>query len=207
MGWSLSYQHPKEPALVDAALLAAGKSLHLANAFEAKCTFVLHIARLDAYFQAHQDAPLMDGVDAVAAASRHKMLGQALSELQRLPPDITPEQVAALDNARDGRNYIAHEGAAFGAIWSVDRSSLADHLSRLRKAVGRLADGDNIVSRWIYEIEEKEPASSYFAKSYPALVDRWVFGHLPADVLDAERNTAAPPVKRSRVKREPPMRQ
>ena len=46
MGWSLSHLQHSNPALVDQALLSAGKALYLANAFESKCRFVLRIANL-----------------------------------------------------------------------------------------------------------------------------------------------------------------
>jgi hypothetical protein len=184
MGWSLSFHGPSEPQLVDATLLAAGRALHLANMFESKYYFVLQIARLDSYFKNNPKACLTDGVDAVAALSRRKVLGPAITDLTGFP-DVNPEQAAALDSARVGRNFIAHEGAAFGHVWSAGRASIVGHLAKLRKAVENLAEGDNVVSGWVYEIEEKEPAPRHFPAIYPTLVDQWVFEHIDA-YLQAE---------------------
>lgn len=72
MGWSLSSHMPiRDPEVVDAALLAVGKALYLANAFESKCRFVLRIANLTSYIEAHPEAKL-DG--AVASLARDKLL-------------------------------------------------------------------------------------------------------------------------------------
>lgn len=46
MGWSLDYLKPSEPQLLDALFLSAGRALHLANAFESKCQYVLRMANL-----------------------------------------------------------------------------------------------------------------------------------------------------------------
>ncbi|MGI5137327.1 hypothetical protein [Streptomyces sp. CA-106110] len=46
MGWSLNYLKPREPRLLDALFLSAGRALHLANAFESKCQYVLRMANL-----------------------------------------------------------------------------------------------------------------------------------------------------------------
>lgn len=46
----------------------------------------------------------------------------------------------------------------------------------LRNAVAELARGDNVVSRWIYEIEEKLPAPRDTRDLYPECVDAWIFG-------------------------------
>jgi len=38
------------------------------------------------------------------------------------------------------------------------------------------AAGDNLVSRWMYEIDQKEPAPTAIQRLYPEWVDRWIFG-------------------------------
>jgi len=53
------------------------------------------------------------------------------------------------------------------------------HTSRLRHEVCALALGDNLVSQWIYEIEENEQAPFTIRNEYPRWVDEWVFGNLP----------------------------
>jgi hypothetical protein len=187
MGWSLStHLQSEESELIDAVLLSAGKALHIANEFERKCACVLDIARLVGHLQEHQGETLMDAVDALTAVSKRKMLGGLLSELQQFPPLMNPDEVAVLNDARNGRNFIAHEGAAVGRLWNVKAARLIEHLSKLRQAVNSLAEGDNLVSRWVYEIEEKELAPWGISKVYPQLVHDWVFGHVPFESLDAQ---------------------
>ncbi|MGW6239750.1 hypothetical protein [Streptomyces sp. NPDC055094] len=53
-----------------------------------------------------------------------------------------------LHKARQARNWIAHEGASIGDIWSVDRDGILQQAVELRTAVTDLALGDNIISQW-----------------------------------------------------------
>jgi hypothetical protein len=40
-----------------------------------------------------------------------------------------------------------------------------------------LVAGDNIVSKWVYGIEEpREPAPLHLIAAYPRMVEEWVFG-------------------------------
>jgi len=171
MGWSLSHLPPSEPELVNAALIAAGKALYLANAFESKCRFVLKIAQLDSYLEQHPGTTLPD---AIASLSRQKLLGPTIAQLGSFP-EVNSDEIVLLEKARDARNFIAHEGAAFGYVFGVRERQIREHRKKLRVAVSDLAKGDNVVSRWVYEIEEKEPAPVSTAANYPVMVDTWVF--------------------------------
>jgi len=71
-----------------------------------------------------------------------------------------------------------------GPIWGLRRQTIIDHTERLRAAVADLAAGDNVVSRWCYEIDEKEPAPRDFISAYPDMVATWIFGAL--DLLIAQ---------------------
>jgi hypothetical protein len=171
MGWSLSRLPPSEPGFLNAALLAAGKALYLTNAFESKCRFVLRVAQLDSYLEIHPEATFPD---AIASLSKEKLLGPTISKLRRFP-NVKAAEIVLLEKARNARNFIAHEGAAFGFLYSVKEQRIRNHLVKLRANVADLARGDDVVSRWVYEIEEKEPASLTIMSDYPVMVDTWVF--------------------------------
>ncbi len=174
MGWSLSHLPPREPTLVDAALMAAGKALYISNAFESKCRYVLRIAELESYIESHPEATLPD---AIASLSKEKLLGPTIATL-KLFPVVTSDEVSLLEKARDARNFIAHEGAAFGYVFSVREKHIREHLSKLRVAVSQLAQGDDVVSRWVYEIEEKVIAPRGSDSDYLVMVDTWVFNEV-----------------------------
>ena len=158
VGWSLSYQSPREPELLDAALLAAEKALHVANRFEAKCKYVLTIANLGSVVR---NDPVLSLTEAIAALPAGKMLAGTMRDLSDLLPGMTVGERSALESSRRGRNFIAHEGAGFGSVWAVSQESLGLHLRKLRAAVTDVAAGDNVVSGWVYEIEEKEHAPGF----------------------------------------------
>lgn len=171
MAWSLSPVFPGTPAYVEQALSVAGRALYLANAYESKCRFVLQIAELDAYVERVPNASF---AEALAAASGQKLLGPIIARLSAvagLDSDVT----RILDEAKSARNFIAHEGAAFGYVHGTRPAAVQSHLERLRHQLRRLVPGDDLVSRWVYQIEEKEPPPTSPSHAYPALVETWVF--------------------------------
>lgn len=107
------------------------------------------------------------------------MLGGAIADLKSFPY-VEKEQVEALEAARDARNFIAHEGALLGPLSSMRCEQIQAHLLKLRTAVDDLALGENIVSKWVYEIERQEGPPVNFAAQYPLMVRKWVFGHIEA---------------------------
>ena len=167
----MGYMKPREPELLDAAFLSAGRALHLAGAFESKCRYVLRIVNLVSAMQAD---PVKDLMDAIAAAPADKLLGPTLRDLTNTLPTLP---VIVLDKARLARNFIAHEGANMGSVWARPDDILR-HVVRLRAAVAGLVPGDNVVSEWVYGLEEPhQSVPRDLIKAYPAMIDDWVFSH------------------------------
>jgi hypothetical protein len=171
LGWSLDYQPPKEPELLNALFLAAGKALYLASSFEAKCQWVLRIVTIVTHYKATGDN---SATTELARAMKEKMLGPTIRELKALT-EFTAGDLETLERARDARNYIAHESAKLGPLSSASAKTITEKLAQLRVELQALIDGDNLVSRWIYEISEKEPAPSGIQQAYPSWVLEWVF--------------------------------
>lgn len=174
MGWSVTLTDPPEPSSIDAVLLILGKAMYLACAYEHKCQYVLRMANLASYAESHPTAPFSE---VLASAAHGQRLAPTINGLQMTICE-TPEVCATLERARKARNTIAHEGDQFGHIISVTEASTQQYVDMLRPVVADLAAGDSIVSRWVHEIDEREPAPADIAARYPAMVDRWVFGHL-----------------------------
>lgn len=164
-----------EPLLVDLALFAIGKALYLANHYEASCKHILRIGNLVRGIEQDPDASLDELVANLAA---DRMLGGVLHDLKTRFPELGGSQAEVhqvLNAGREGRNFVAHEGGLLSDLESP-REVLAEHLSRLRFAVWDVAQADNIVSAWAYEICEKEPAPRHWIAEYPSRVDSWIFG-------------------------------
>jgi hypothetical protein len=105
---------PREPELLDALFLSVGRALHLANAYEDKCQYVLRIGNL---ITAHQGDAAMTFEEAVASVPADKLLGGTLHGLASHAMSRTMD-MDTLHKARQARNWIAHEGASIGGIWS-----------------------------------------------------------------------------------------
>src|SRR5947209_20035982 len=111
---------------------------------------------------------------ALLQTAKDKMLAPTLGELQRFPI-VQPDDVEILERAKDARNFIAHEGARIGPVATASARTIIEQTKRLRCEVANLVAGDNIVSTWIYGIEEREGCPREIQRLYPEWVDRWVF--------------------------------
>jgi hypothetical protein len=173
MSWSLNFQAPREPELLDAFLLAMGKALYLACGFEAKCRWVLQISVMAEHLEAGGD---WQAAQELGRALEVKRLGGAIKGLGNLP-EVLPADIALLDRARDARNAIAHAIAELGPVSGISARTLAERTEKLREEVAALVAGDNLVSRWCYEIEAKEHAPKEIQERYPVWVADWLWGH------------------------------
>ncbi|MFJ8073827.1 hypothetical protein ACIQ7Q_07795 [Streptomyces sp. NPDC096176] len=198
MTWSLGYSPPREPDLLDALFLSAGRSLHIANAFEGKCRWMVRCINL---VEVHQNAdPVATFEEIIAALPADKMLGPTLHQLTGCMPCST-ETMDVLRRARKARNFIAHEGADVGDISTAREKRILAHAGRLRSAVSDLAAGDNIVSQWGFHFEEPDwSLPRDLIDAYPRMIDEWVFGHfgkLLDEVAASAATEAAGPAQQS----------
>ncbi|WP_092544483.1 hypothetical protein [Actinoplanes derwentensis] len=183
MAWSLSLREFRQPLLAEELLLAAGKALYLANAFETKCQYVLRILNL---VQIVESDPVLTLEQAFAALPQDKMLAATVQDITGYQLSSDMAKMDLLHRARRARNFIAHEGMSTGPIWGLHRQTIIEHTGRLRAAVADLAAGDNVVSAWCYEIDEKEPAPRDFTSAYPDMVATWIFGRLDLLITQTE---------------------
>jgi hypothetical protein len=175
MGWSLGYLKPREPRLLDALFLSAGRALHLANSFESKCQYVLRMAHLA---EATQADPVLGLQEMIASLPPDKMLGGTLRDLSNTSLGSRTSDFDLLDGARKARNFIAHEGASIGTVSGARRDDILAHAVRLRAAVSDLASGDNVVSQWCFHLDEpRDSLPRMLIDAYPQMVDDWVFSH------------------------------
>lgn len=103
-----------------------------------------------------------------------------------------------LDRARSARNFIAHEGADVGSVWARPDVILR-HVVKLRAAVADLVAGDNVVSEWVYGLEEPhQSVPRDLIEAYPAMIDDWVFSHFGGLLDEPETLDATAPPSSSR---------
>jgi len=143
MTWSVSPQVTKAPVLLDALMLALGKSLYLACEFERKC----------------QD----------------ELIGKTIANMVKTRA-LAPEEIDGLEKARLACNYIAHDSGKIGQLNYMRPKDVAESLASLRSAVIDLAIGDNIISVWQFEMQEKLSAPLWMTQTYVARTRNWVFG-------------------------------
>jgi len=167
----MGYQPLREPELIDAYLLAVGKALYIASSFEKECQWVLRILKLVAKYETDPD---LDTFEAFANALKDSLLRQTLRGLAAFDGG-SENELATLAAGKDARNFIAHEAAALGHLTNIGCKQITDSIASLREQMESLIAADNLVSKWVYEIEEKEPAPQSIQQAYPTLVRSWVF--------------------------------
>ena len=187
MGWIINHQPLKQAELLDAFFLAVGKALCLACAFEAKCKHILNILKLSEYCK--NDGHLSDSA-ALSVLLRSQLLGQTIKNVKGFR-DFSPEGIVILECAKDARNFIAHESALLAWPISDTRAdTIHEKITRLRSEVETLAAGDNLVSRWLYEFEEREPAHQILYRDYFRRIEQWIFGEIDlGSVTEAPEDT------------------
>ena len=171
MGWSIGYSPLKDSFFLDAFLLSVGKALFLATMFEAKCRYILRLARIVSQYEMTGDA---SAALELVKTMKDETLGKTLRNLGSVGR-FDNGDITLLDKAKDARNYIAHGSAEIGSLYDVTVKNIEKRIERLRREVIVLANGDNLVSCWIYEIEEKEPAPKIMRDEYTNHCVRWVF--------------------------------
>lgn len=172
MPWSIDHFSKRGTEKLDAWFAMAGKCLYLANSFEMKCKHLIRLIRLADVLK------IESGLDAALTLCNQiqdKMLGGTISEMSGSSL-VSEEDLQRLRKAKDARNFIAHEGASIGHLSGITVRALKSQTSRLRQEVATLAAGDNLVSRWLYEIEENRVAPSTITQDYAAWIDDWIFG-------------------------------
>lgn len=166
----------------DHALLTGGRALYVAQAFEEKCRSLLRFGHLTKGAEAD---PIASLEDLIARLPADQLLGGTLTSLASLLP-AAHKHGETLTAARGARNYIAHESLHFD-LHSTSREGLMERMDALRQQVRVLAEGDNLISTWLFHVEERdEPAPTHLVESYPLMIDQWVFEPVRALVAAAE---------------------
>ena len=169
MGWSLEHRSLQESQFIDSYFLAIGKALYLATEFEGKCLYILQLLTILQIYKRTKDASL-----SLSQTVKSRFLNKTITGLSKSSL-VKKKHLDVLHQAREARNYIAHESGKIGPLFSVTPKEVRGYLKRLQGSIDDLANGDNLVSTWIYEIENKEPAPS-FQRLYPKMIRRWIFG-------------------------------
>ncbi len=177
MPWTFSRFEPEHLDLIEAYLGAVGRALCLASHFEEQCNHILRVIRIT---DAARDGKSFDEIREVALGFRRKLLAATIDDIGKAE-DFDDEDIQTLVWARVSRNYIAHEAATLGPLDYVREEDIRAKCEELLPHVRNVIAGEDLVSSWAYEIQEKEPAPSGFRATYPARMVGWVFGPLYPD--------------------------
>jgi hypothetical protein len=160
----LDRQHTRVVATV-------GRALTLAQNFEHNCKWVFMTAAVSQRFERGEFTKLEESFP-FSERLINLMLGPAIRQFDSLKL-VPSRDIKALEAARDARNFVAHESAV-AAVGQWPEKHLAAHRQKLAEQVRLLAQGDALVSRWSYSIQEKDPPPQHWVEGYAEAVTRWV---------------------------------
>ncbi len=167
--------------IAEAYFASLGRALALAQHFESECKEILLWIEVAMGFEDGRLKKLED-IRSFSEVLATRLLGASVRRLEALP-FVDSKKLAALVAAKDARNYLAHEAAMWGLYPSVkygEKLTALHYVPRLRREIEALAEGDNLVSIWSYEFQEKEAAPYSFSQRYPTEVAAWVLEPLDA---------------------------
>jgi hypothetical protein len=173
MPWTLDYRSPEDRDLLDEFCLSVGRALCLASNFESKCRHIYWLMSLVDGVQAGND---FDGASALVETLKidSKPLQRVIDVLGNRGTTLA-DDADTLMNAKNSRNFIAHKAAEIGPVSSASGRHLVKMASALYPHVVNVAAGDNLVSSWLYEISEREPAPRGIRETYRSKVVEWIY--------------------------------
>ena len=167
-----------EDANVEQYLSTVGRAMYLCRNFETN--FKTAIVWLD-LATAHKAGKLPLSKETLIKSYADKFLSQMLGHsVRRLKEEFHPSEytLETLNTAKDSRNVIVHD--ATSAIINAKPETIKKAATMLHEHVVKVAVGDNIVSAWHYEIQNKKQPTQKMTESYVENVVEWVFKPLPS---------------------------
>jgi len=157
-------------------LAVIGRGLAVAQHLEATLRFVLITVET---VEAGQRGELNDWDDwkAIGDRVRKLFLKQIVHKINR-PLKLSGSDLTLLEAGREVRNFLAHEAAVVVSEYPDSSDDIAQKVKDLQVRLRTLADADNLVSGWSYEIQEKEPSPKAFSLRYANEVVRWILDPL-----------------------------
>ena len=154
----------------DGYLLSIGRALLLAQSFEETCKRVFMWSNVAKHIRDNRIEDI-EGLEIREFMDR--FLGVVLKDLGTVVHIPTSEQ-ETLRQAKDARNYIAHQ--VTHPCMRCDRTgeAILVELASVKDNVLKLAQGHNVIACWLYEMEERKPAPPTLKHIYPAEALDWV---------------------------------
>lgn len=165
---------------VEQYLSSVGRAMYLCRNFETN--FKTALVWLD-LATAHKAGKLPLSKEALMKSYADKFLSQMLGHsVRRLKEEFHPSEYTldTLNTAKDSRNVIVHD--ATSAIMNAKVETIKSSAIMLHKHVVNVAEGDNIVSAWHYEIQNKKQPTNKMTTSYIDDVVEWVFKPLESNL-------------------------
>lgn len=169
----------KHPEIED-YLNTVGRALYLCRNFEINFKTTIVWLDIKTAMKTSKEPITKEALlDNYSAKFINQMLGHSVRRLkEHFYP--TEETLATLNTAKDSRNVIVHDATA--AIMNCQQNTVQEAAELLHQHVVNVAEGDNIVSAWHYEIRYKKRPTKMITDPYVEHIVDWVFEPLPSEL-------------------------
>jgi len=167
------FEYEKLDALSCAYAESLGRALALAQSFEENCKFVLLIANLDKEVEENRIANLDEIKSYSERLNDWFKLGNAVNQFE-FKHKIKLAEIEVLKKGKDARNYIAHEAAHSLLLEEHSAIEIQKEMSRYKSELLALAEAENLISKWRYEIQMKTVSPIIYPSTYVARVYNWI---------------------------------
>jgi hypothetical protein len=168
----------------DRYCLTLGRAMLLMQSFEDMCKRTLIWWNAAKRISEGEEVDLQ-GMALHPECFMEKFLGIALEKLTKTHK-ISQDDAQILRDAKDARNYVAHEATCPCFLPEQAAQAIKDEMVTLDAGVQSLARGHNLLACWAYEFEEGEPRPFTLSQVYPQEVARWVMAPIRDALQDGQ---------------------
>ncbi len=167
------FEYKKLDGLSCAYAESLGRALALAQSFEKNCKFVLLIANVSKEIEENRIANLEQIKSYSERLNELFKLGNAVN-LFEFRHKIKLSDIEVLKKGKDARNYIAHEAAHSLLLEERSGLEIQKEMTMYQSKLLALAEAENLISKWSYEIQEKTVPPNIYSSTYVTRVYNWI---------------------------------
>jgi len=162
---------PTESSESAKAYAILGRALALASSFEADCRLVAFALGLK------EPNPISGNIEAFSTFLEKVVTAQLIKNHDRIISkfNLSEKYKDLLSDARNARNYIAHEAGEEIETKLRDQEEWAAWCQILRERLLEIASGKQIVAILITRVVKSTMPSASSVSAYPAHIVQWVF--------------------------------
>jgi hypothetical protein len=155
-----------------------GKALFLTQKFEKTCKEIINWLQIVDTLLAKKLEFMSDEYMDYCSKLSNMLLGSSIKSIDKIRSqyEITDMELSIINDAKNSRNWIAHDLCEKNIINNLTTQSAIYELPvDFHDHVLNIIEGDYLVSKWSYEFHEKESGAFFDKSTYIADIFKWIY--------------------------------